>query len=210
MPALITVFPLGNADSARIDLADGRKILVDFGNQGNPEDRDDLRCDLAEEVRTDLRKLKRDNLDVVCFTHLDADHCEGASDFFYFHHAAKYQDGHRIKMDELWVPAAAITEDGLEDGARVIRQEARYRLKEGKGIRVFSRPEGAAELGARERRESRSPQALDRRRRHVSSRLLQGWAGACRVLRPLPLRLAHERERTGRAQPGFHCLPDHV
>jgi hypothetical protein len=141
MPALITVFPLGNADSARIDLADGRKILVDFGNQGNPEDRDDLRCDLAEEVRTDLRKLKRDNLDVVCFTHLDADHCEGASDFFYFHHAAKYQDGHRIKMDELWVPAAAITEDGLEDCARVIRQEARYRLKEGKGIRVFSRPE---------------------------------------------------------------------
>jgi hypothetical protein len=38
------------------------------------------------------------------------------------------------------VPAAAIVEDGLDDCARVIRQEARHRLKMGQGIRVFSRP----------------------------------------------------------------------
>lgn len=141
MAAHITVFPLSNADSARIDSADGRKVLVDFGNQGNPDDPADLRCDLADEIRTELRKLKRDNLNVVCFTHLDADHCDGAGDFFHFRHAEKYQGDGRIKMDELWVPSAAITEDGLEDSARVIRQEARHRLKEGKGIRVFSRPE---------------------------------------------------------------------
>lgn len=41
----------------------------------------------------------------------------------------------------LWVPASAITEEGLNDSARVIRQEARHRLKAGKGIKVFSRPE---------------------------------------------------------------------
>jgi proteasome lid subunit RPN8/RPN11 len=141
MAANITAFPLGNADSVRIDLADGRKVLIDFGNQGNPDDPADLRCDLAAEIRTDLRKLKRDNLNVVCFTHLDADHCDGASDFFHLRHADKYQGEGRIKIDELWVPSAAITEDGLDDCARVIRQEARYRLKEGKGIRVFSRPD---------------------------------------------------------------------
>jgi hypothetical protein len=141
MAAHITVFPLGNADSARIDLADGRKVLVDFGNQGNPDDPTDRRCDLAAEIRTDLRKLKRNFLEVVCFSHLDADHCQGASEFFHLEHAAKYQGGDRIKMNELWVPSAAIIEDGLEDCARVIRQEARHRLKEGKGIRVFSRPD---------------------------------------------------------------------
>jgi hypothetical protein len=141
MPAQITVFPLGNADSARLDLADGRKVLIDFGNQGNPDDPEDLRCDLAEELRSDLRKTRRDYLDVTCFTHLDADHCEGASDFFWFRHAVKYQGGGRIKINELWVPAAAVTEDGLDDCARVIRQEARHRLREGSGIRVFSRPD---------------------------------------------------------------------
>ena len=76
MAANITVFPLGNADSLRLDLADGREILVDFGNQGDPSDPDDLRCDLAEELRADLHKARRDSFDVVCFTHLDADHCE--------------------------------------------------------------------------------------------------------------------------------------
>ncbi|MGP0089728.1 MAG: hypothetical protein ACLPKB_07185 [Xanthobacteraceae bacterium] len=141
MPAQITIFPLGNADSSRLDLADGRKVLVDFGNQGDPDDPKDLRCDLAAELRADLRKARRDGFDVVCFTHLDADHCQGASDFFWLRHAAKYQGEDRIKIDELWVPAAAVTEDGLEDCARVIRQEARYRLREGKGIRVFSRPD---------------------------------------------------------------------
>jgi hypothetical protein len=141
MAAIITVFPLGNADSLRIDLADGRKVLVDFGNLGDPNDPNDLRCDLAGEIRSDLRKLRRDFLDTVCFTHLDADHCQGASDFFWFRHADKYQGDGRIKINELWVPAAAITEVGLEDCARVIRQEARHRLVEGKGIRVFSRPD---------------------------------------------------------------------
>jgi hypothetical protein len=141
MAACITVFPLGNADALRLDLADGRKVLVDFGNQGDPDDVDDLRCDLAEELRADLRKVRRDSFNAVCFTHLDADHCDGASDFFWFQHAAKYQGEGRVKIDELWVPAAAITEDGLEDCGRVIRQEARYRLREGKGIRVFSRPD---------------------------------------------------------------------
>jgi hypothetical protein len=54
MAAHITVFPLGNADSARLDLANGQKVLVEFGNQGNPDDPGDLRCDLTAELRTDV------------------------------------------------------------------------------------------------------------------------------------------------------------
>ena len=39
------------------------------------------------------------------------------------------------------MPAAAILEENLKDDARLVRAEARHRLREGKGIRVFSRPE---------------------------------------------------------------------
>lgn len=35
MTAYVTFYPLGDADSALIDLADKRKVLVDFGNQRN-------------------------------------------------------------------------------------------------------------------------------------------------------------------------------
>lgn len=39
------------------------------------------------------------------------------------------------------MPAAAILEDDPSEDARIIRQEARHRLREGKGIRIFSRPD---------------------------------------------------------------------
>jgi hypothetical protein len=106
-------------------------------NRADPWDR---RIDLPAELKADLRAAQRDYYNVVCFTHLDDDHCCGSGDFFWLEHAAKYQGEGRIKIRELWVPAAAILEDGLDDSARIIRQEARYRLKKGSGIRVFSRP----------------------------------------------------------------------
>jgi hypothetical protein len=140
MTAKLTFHPLGNADCTRFDLADGRKFLIDYANMRSPDDQWDNRIDLPAVLKADLRATTRDCYDVVCFTHLDDDHCRGSSDFFWFDHAVKYQGEGRIKIKELWVPAAAILEDGVEDCARVIRQEARYRLKKGYGIRVFSRP----------------------------------------------------------------------
>jgi hypothetical protein len=131
MTARLTFHPLGNADCTRIDLADKRKMLIDFADMRDSKDPWDRRIDLPVELRTDLRAAKRDNYDVVCFTHLDDDHCRGSSEFFWMDHAAAYQGDDRIKIRELWVPAAAILEDGLDDCARVIRQEARYRLRLG-------------------------------------------------------------------------------
>jgi hypothetical protein len=138
--AKLTFHPLGNADSTRIDMADGRKMLVDYADMRNPDDMWDARVDLPGVLKADLRAAKRNYYDVVCYTHLDDDHCCGSGDFFWLDHASKYQGEGRIKISELWVPAAAILEEGCEDSARIIRQEARYRLKQGYGIRVFSRP----------------------------------------------------------------------
>ena len=137
----VTFYPLGNADSIKVDLANGRSLLFDYANTGDPEDKDDLRIDLAAQLRTELSKAQRKSFDVVAFTHLDDDHVTGAPDFFHLEHASKYQGEGRIEIEELWVPAAAITETGLTGDKRVIQSEARYRLVKGKGVRVFSRPE---------------------------------------------------------------------
>ena len=141
MPKL-TFFPLGNADCCRIELRDGQQLLFDFAATRDPADSSDRRSDLPRELRSDLRRASRNHYEVVAFTHLDSDHYLGAADFFYLEHASKYQSQDRVRIRTLWVPAAVIVEKGLdEDGARIIQSEARFRLKAGKGIRVFSRPE---------------------------------------------------------------------
>ena len=140
MPSL-TFYPLGNADCSRIALAGGEQILFDYADQRDPDDPEDKRCDLRREIRNDMKKAKRDAFAVVAYTHLDDDHVCGSEDIFYFEHAKRYQEGDRLKIDELWVPAAAIIDPDCEDSAQVVRAEARYRLKQGSGIKVFSRPE---------------------------------------------------------------------
>jgi hypothetical protein len=48
-------------------------------------------------------------------------------------------------MRELWVPAAMVVEEATGDQLKsdrvLLRQEARYRLRRGKGVRIFSKPE---------------------------------------------------------------------
>ncbi len=144
----VTFFSIGNADCSLIELTGGQKLLFDYANLRNPDDSKDLRVDLAAAVRDKLGEQA--SIDVVTFTHADDDHVHGATDLFYFEHAKKYQGDGRIKIRELWVPAAIIVEKGLEDDARVIQAEAQYRLRNGKGIRVFSRPDRLKEWFAEE------------------------------------------------------------
>src|SRR4051812_1147629 len=105
MPKL-TFFPLGNADCCLIDLQGGQKLLFDYANQRNPNDSTDLRIDLPTALAADLKTARRDYYDVVAFTHLDADHIAGASEFFHLKHNPKYQGEGRVKINTLWVPAA--------------------------------------------------------------------------------------------------------
>lgn len=96
MVAQAHFFPLGNADTLRLDLADGRKVLVDYADIRCADDEDDVRCDLPQELRRDLAKARRNYFDAVCITHLDQDHCKGFGDFFWLGHVAKYQDNSRL------------------------------------------------------------------------------------------------------------------
>ena len=136
----MTFFPLENADCCLVNLENGRRLLFDYADVRDKEDDKDLRADLAAELMLDFEKKTATVFDVVAFTHADDDHIHGATDFFYLDHADKYQGSGRTKIMELWVPAAFIVESGLTGEAGVLRAEARHRLKEGHGIRVFARP----------------------------------------------------------------------
>lgn len=137
----LTFYPLGNADCCLIDLDNGQKLLFDYANMRDSSNKYDLRIDLPVALRDDLDAAEKDSYDVVAFTHADKDHINGFSEFFYLEHAKKYQDSDRIKIETLWVPAAVILEKTSNEDHRILRAEARHRLKEGKGIRVFSKPD---------------------------------------------------------------------
>lgn len=108
MPKL-TFYPLGNADTCLIDLANGKKLLFDYSDERNINDPEDKRINLPKVLRDDLKAVKRDYYDLLAITHLDDDHTCKAGEFFYLDHAEKYQKGDRIKIRELWVPANVIT-----------------------------------------------------------------------------------------------------
>ena len=137
----ITFFPVGNADTCLLTTDNGQQLLFDFAAPKNQGD-EDKRIDLENELKDRLDEVERDYYDVVSFSHLDKDHYAGASEFFYLEHAKKYQGAGRIYINEMWVPAATISESRWEQSTegRIIQAEARHRLKEGTGIRVISEP----------------------------------------------------------------------
>lgn len=138
--AKLTFYPIGNADCILTEFADGRLLLLDYCHRRDPNDKNDKRVDLPEELRSVLASKDRGEFDAVAFTHGDDDHVGASEDFFWLDHAKKYQAKGRIRIRDLWVPACLVLEAGLEGSASVIRQEARYRLKRGSGIRVFGNP----------------------------------------------------------------------
>jgi hypothetical protein len=137
----ITFYPLGNADSYLIQSDLNKFFLFDFAEMKNPNDPDDKRMSLASSLKDDINWLRNKHLDVLAISHGDMDHVKGISDSFWLEHAKKYQGESRIVIDELWVPAALIVEEGSEDDTRILRSEARHRFLEKKGIKVFARPE---------------------------------------------------------------------
>ena len=129
MAQKFTIYPLGNAETCLLELNNGGKILFDYAAMNDGSETDD-RFDIERE----LSSIKE--FDVVMFSHAHEDHTKGASDFFYLDHAQKYQSNSRAKIKELWVSAAFLLDTDLDNGsdAKIIRAEARHRLKNKYGI----------------------------------------------------------------------------
>lgn len=141
----VLFYPVGNGDTSQLILSGGRRILFDYCHRRDGEDDGSPLIDLKSRLKDELGKSDRDDFDVVAFTHADADHICGSTDFFELQHAAKYQGNGRVKIKELWVPAAMLLEEATNDQQSdefvILRQEARHRLLEGKDILVFSKPQ---------------------------------------------------------------------
>jgi hypothetical protein len=137
----ITFYPLGNADSYLIQTDFDKYFLFDFAEMKNQNDPNDKRISLDSSLKDDIKWPKNRHIDVLAISHGDMDHVKGISDSFWLEHAKKYQGEDRIIIDELWVPAALVVEEGSEDDTRILRSEARHRFLEKKGIKVFARPE---------------------------------------------------------------------
>lgn len=133
MSQTITFFPEGNAECVFLELNNGKRMLMDYANMHSDDSR---YTDLTESLKN------IDKFDVVMFTHSHDDHVKGAADFFYFDHAKPYQTDERAKIKELWISAAFLLDVNPCEDARVIRQEARHRLKEcgGEGVKIFAAP----------------------------------------------------------------------
>lgn len=145
----VIFYPVGNGDTTQIVLAKGRRVLFDFCHRDKAEDADTPEIDLKARLKEDLKAANRDYFDVVAFTHADLDHIQGSTEFFELQHAKKYHGDGRIKIRELWVPAAMLLEEADNDHQTeeyvLLRQEARHRLLEGKDILVFSKPQALAD-----------------------------------------------------------------
>lgn len=141
----VIFYPVGNGDTSQIVLENGKRILFDFRHLKKTENGEGPEINLRDRLKDELKKANKKSFEVVAFTHGDKDHIENSTEFFELHHANKYQGEGRIKIDTLWVPASMILDTATNDDQSsefvIWRQEARYRLKQGKGIRVFSKPE---------------------------------------------------------------------
>ena len=141
----VIFYPVSNGDTSQIILANGKRLLFDFRHLNQGENDDSPYIDLKKRLREELDEDGRDYFDVVAFTHGDQDHIAHSTEFFELQHAKKYQGNGRIKIDELWVPAAMILETAKSDQQSnefvIWRQEARHRLIKGEGIQVFSKPD---------------------------------------------------------------------
>ncbi|MBX3672647.1 MAG: hypothetical protein KF776_06700 [Burkholderiales bacterium] len=141
----ISFYPVGNGDTEQIVLGNERRILFDFCHRQKGEDDGTPEIDLKARLREELKAAKRDYFDVVAFTHADRDHIQASTEFFWLQQAEKYQGNDRVKIRELWMPAAMLLEEAERDQQSdefvILRQEGRHRLLEGKDILVFSKPQ---------------------------------------------------------------------
>lgn len=141
---IVKFYPVGHGDTSQIVLNNGRRVLFDFNHSSASEDSTRPEINLKAELKAELTAAGRDYFDVVAFTHADLDHIQGSTEFFELQHAKKYQGDDRVKIQELWMPAAMLLQqadnDSQSDEFVILRQEGRHRLLEGKGIRVFSQP----------------------------------------------------------------------
>jgi hypothetical protein len=168
----IIFYPLGNADCCFMKTGGGYTFVFDYADMHQPEDSEDKRMPLLANFRQDLGWPKCKEIDVLAITHGDNDHIKGIPEAFWLNHDRKYQGEDRIKIRDLWVPAAMLFDGDAEGDCKILKTEIQHRFLKKEGIRVFARPEHLSDwLNSRGRR-------LDDFRDIITDagQLVPGWA----------------------------------
>jgi hypothetical protein len=143
MASTITFFPVGNGDMTLIVLGDeaAARILIDCNIRGAADDPDDETRDVAQDLRS---RLKRDGkgrpyVDVFVSSHPDQDHCRGIRNHFYLGEPGAYPDDKkpdnekRIVIRQIWsspiVYRRASTNHSLTPDAKAFNTEAKRRVQ---------------------------------------------------------------------------------
>jgi len=141
MSAKITFFPVGNGDMTLLSLSDSNetKILIDVNIRSAADDPDDDPCDVAAELRKQLKTddKGRPYVDVFVLSHPDKDHCTGLKKHFHLGKLDDYvsepPEGEELKIviREIWsspmVYRRASKNHTLTDDAQAFNAEAKRR-----------------------------------------------------------------------------------
>lgn len=111
----VIFYPVGNVDTVQLIVDNDRRVLFYFCHRENSEKDSTPEIDLKKRLKEELQEAKRNDFDVVAFTHADNNHIQGSTDFFWLEHAKKYQSDDRVKIKTLWVPAAMLIESAEND-----------------------------------------------------------------------------------------------
>jgi len=143
MSAKITFFPVANGDMTLITLNDANEtsILIDVNIRCAADDLEDDTCDVANQLRKQLKTddKGRPYVDVFVLSHPDQDHCRGLQKHFHLGKLEDYKDeppeGEELKIviREIWsspmVYRRASTNQALIDDAKAFNTEAKRRAK---------------------------------------------------------------------------------
>jgi hypothetical protein len=143
MASTITFFPVGNGDMTLIVHGDeaAARILIDCNIRGAADDSNDKTRDVAQDLRS---RLKRDGkgrpyVDVFVSSHPDQDHCRGIRNHFYLGDPGAYPDDEkpdnekRILIRQIWsspiVYRRASKDHNLTTDAKAFNTEAKRRVQ---------------------------------------------------------------------------------
>jgi glyoxylase-like metal-dependent hydrolase (beta-lactamase superfamily II) len=136
MTALITFFPVSNGDMVLLSFDNDQQILIDINIRGAADDENDDTPDVAEDLRS---RLKRDGkgrlfVDAFLLSHPHADHITGLQNHFHLGPPDAWKkDDDKILIREMWSSPVVFRRAGangesLCDDAKAWQKEARRRV----------------------------------------------------------------------------------
>lgn len=199
-----TFFPVGDGDMGLVELASGKKIIIDVRIRVTADNPDDETPDVASQLRARLSKDAdgRYYADAMILSHPDEDHCQGLEKHFHLGPIADFPKGSdKILVHEMWsspiVFRRASKSHTLCDDAKYWNKEAKRRVNQYRANGVFVENERILVIGEDEDGKTDDIGAIVKKIDETIT-AINGVAEpdfAARVIGPLPIGDEEEEEQ---------------